>query len=206
MRSAARVTTERSGAFTYEDFCSIVAGKQKGDLIDGVIYVASPDNTDAAQLFVWLIGLMNGYAARKRLGKILGSRVACRFDDREAPEPDILFVKASHLDRVKRGGVDGPPDLAIEIVSPDSVERDYGKKRKQYERHGIAEYWIIDEENRSVLVLHLDGRKKYREVKQPRGRVTSQELAGFWLKRSWLWQRPLPDPLDSLQLILKERQ
>ncbi len=58
----------------------------------------------------------------------------------------MLFVRHEHADRIHHGRVDGPPDLAIEIVSPESVERDYEKKRKQYQRARVPEYWIIDEE------------------------------------------------------------
>ena len=39
---------------------------------------------------------------------------------------------------VKRGRVEGPPDLAVEIVSPDSVDRDYGKKRGQCSGNGCS--------------------------------------------------------------------
>jgi hypothetical protein len=38
--------------FTFEDFCFLVKEDQKGDLIDGVIYVSAPDNLVANQL--WL--------------------------------------------------------------------------------------------------------------------------------------------------------
>src|SRR5438105_2261853 len=123
-------TTVRSGCFTYEDFCALVRDGQKADLIDGVIYMASPENVEANDLFFWLGTLMYLYVQTKKLGKIHGSRVACRLDDKNAPEPDILFVAEKNRGRVKRGGVEGPPDLAIEIVSPESVERDYDKKRR----------------------------------------------------------------------------
>src|SRR5690348_12845592 len=133
--------TARTGEFTFADFCALVPDGQKADLIDGVIYMASPENIDANELFVWLTSLMTVYVQRKKLGKIYGSRVACRLDDKNAPEPDIVFVGNRRLKQLRRGGVEGPPDLAVEIVSPESVERDYEKKRKQYERFGIREYW-----------------------------------------------------------------
>src|SRR5262245_61686066 len=151
--------------YAFEDFCSLVKDGQKADLIDGVIYMASPDNTDANDLFVWLITLMNLFCRRKKLGKVYGSRVAFRLDDREGPEPDIAFVAANRLDLVRRGYVAGGPDLAVEIVSPDSVERDYKKKRAQYQKGGVREYWIIDEIEQRVTLLRLTERGKYREVR-----------------------------------------
>ncbi len=88
-----------------------------------------------------------------------------------APEPDILFVANKNRDRLHRGGVEGPPDLAIEIVSPESVERDYDKKRRQYQRFKIPEYWIIDEHERKVTLLRLDARGKYREIAAAQGNL-----------------------------------
>ena len=35
------------GTYTFEDFCRIIKDGEKGDLIDGEIYMSSPDNTDA---------------------------------------------------------------------------------------------------------------------------------------------------------------
>jgi len=44
----------RTGPYTFDDFCEMVREDQKADLIDGVIYMASPENTEANDLFVWL--------------------------------------------------------------------------------------------------------------------------------------------------------
>jgi Uma2 family endonuclease len=198
-------TATRSGLFTYDDFCVLVGDGQKGDLIDGVIYMASPENIDSHDLFGWLYTVMRLYVRRRKLGRIFGSRVACRLDDKNAPEPDILFVADRNTKRLKRGGVEGPPDLAVEIVSPESVERDYDKKRRQYQRFGIPEYWIIDEDERKVILLRLDRQKKYREVAPRKGMLYSQALAGFRLDPNWLWQDPRPDEIEILQQLLSTR-
>ena len=123
-------------------------------------------------------------------------------DDKNAPEPDILFVANENRDRLHRGGVEGPPDLAIEIVSPESVERDYHKKRRQYEHFKIPEYWIIDEHERKVTLLRLDSRGKYRKIAPRKGLLRSQVIEGFWLDPNWLWQDPFPDELETLQQLL----
>jgi Uma2 family endonuclease len=191
----------RSGPHTYEDFCALVREDQKADLINGVIYMASPENTDANELYGWLFILMNLYARRKKLGKVYGSRVALRLADKHGPEPDIAFVLTEHLHRVKRGGVDGPADLAVEIVSPDSVERDYYLKRELYEQYRIPEYWIIDEMDQTVTLLRLKG-GKYREVRPKKGMYHSEVLEGFWLRPEWLWQEPRPDEVTTLEEIL----
>ncbi len=55
-----------------------------------------------------------------------------------------------------------PAQLAVEIVSPSSVERDYKKKPLEYANKGIREYWIVDPLESKVTVFQLvNGR--YRE-------------------------------------------
>jgi Uma2 family endonuclease len=192
----------RSGPITFEEFCAIIREDQKADLIDGVIYMASPENTDANTLVVWLLGLMHAYADEKSLGRVFVERVAFRLGERQGPEPDIAFVRAEHAGRIHRGYVDGPPDLAVEIVSPESAERDYLRKRQQYQEAEVPEYWIIDEETATVLLLRLDARGRFREVRPRKGRLSSQVLDGFWLETDWLWQQPRPKLLQVLPLLL----
>jgi Uma2 family endonuclease len=188
--------------YTFEDFCLLVRDGQKGDLIDGVIYIAPPEDTDTNQLFLWLIGLMDLFVKQKRLGQVFGSRVAFRLDEGNSPEPDIAFVRKERKHLVQRGHVAGPPDLAVEIVSPESVDRDYGAKREQYRRAGVAEYWIVDEMEQTVTLLHLDARQRYREVRPRNGRLHSRVLPGFWIDPEWLWQDPRPGLIDVFQQIL----
>jgi Uma2 family endonuclease len=194
-------TRQRTGPHTFDDFCALVREGQKADLIDGVIYMASPENTDDNELLVWLLTLMNLFARRTKQGQIYGSRVAFRLGERQGPEPDIAFVHVDHLDRVSRGGVEGPADLAIEIVSPDSVERDYYRKRELYQEYAIPEYWIIDEMERRVTLLRLR-QGQYREVRSRKGELRSEVLSGFWLRAEWLWQEPRPDEIETLQEIM----
>src|SRR5262249_2773839 len=148
------------------EFCSTIRLKEKADLIDGVIYMASPDNTDADDLGLWLIRLLGDFLEISGFGgRLFGSRVAFRLGKNRGPEPDISYVRQGRLHLVRRGYVAGRPDVAIEIVSPDSFERDYVLKHALYEEAKIPEYWIIDEAARKLTVLRLDARGKYREVR-----------------------------------------
>jgi Uma2 family endonuclease len=190
------------GPHTYEEFCWRVGEDQKADLIDGVIYMASPESTDANEMFVWLIALCHDFVQYYDLGQIYGSRVAARLELKTAPEPDILFMSNKHLHRVKRGGIAGAPDLAVEIVSPDTIDRDYNLKRSKYEKAGVREYWIIDEIEETITLLHLGRDGKYREVKPKKSEYHSAVLKGFWLRPEWLFHLPRPKTLQALQMIL----
>ena len=148
--------------------------------------------------------LLAVFVARKNLGKVYISRVAFRLGERGGPEPDIGFVKKSRLRKAKRGYFDGPPDVAMEIVSPDSVERDYEKKRKQYEKARVPEYWIIDEIQKKVTAFRLGKDGRYKEVRAKDGIFRSKVVKGFWLQESWLWTKPLPDAFETMKLLLND--
>jgi Uma2 family endonuclease len=192
------------GLHTYDDFCFLVKDGQKGDLIDGVIYMASPESVDANLLFMWLGAVMTAYVRKKNLGTVVGSRVALRLDDRNGPEPDIAYVRRERSEIIQPAHILGPADLVIEIVSPDSVERDYQKKRRQYQRAAVPEYWILDPLDKRVTQLCLGPSGRYRRMKLRKGELHSQVLPGFWLRIEWLWQDEFPDLEEVLKVIRAE--
>jgi Uma2 family endonuclease len=77
--------------------------------------------------------------------------------------PDLTILREEHIEQLaKRNTVRlsmAPPLLVIEIVSPGELQRnrDYIAKRVQYQDCGIPEYWIVDPEAKTVLILELSG-------------------------------------------------
>jgi Uma2 family endonuclease len=71
-------------------------------------------------------------------------------------QPDILALLPGSRAIGKGRGVEGPPDLVIEVLSPSSRGHDLLTKRALYARAGVREYWIVDPMLRSVDVLALD--------------------------------------------------
>ena len=83
--------------------------------------------------------------------------------------PDLTIIREEHIPQLaKRNTLRlnmSPPLLVIEVVSPGELQRnrDYIAKRGQYQDCGIPEYWIIDPEAQTILVLELVNRT-YTEV------------------------------------------
>ena len=182
-----------AGTKTFKDFCEQIRDDQKADLLDGVIYVASPENLDHNELLCWLTILLGQFILERKLGRLTVNKVSYRLSDTNAFEPDLAFVSTDRSDRIKRGYVDGPPDLAIEIVSPESVQRDYEDKRQRYEEAGVLEYWIIDPLTRSALFLVREG-DALRERYLDNHVFESSVLPGLKLDSRCFFQRPLPPP------------
>lgn len=163
--------------------------------------MASPENIGHNELEGWLYSILQTYVRRRGLGRVTISRVAYRLAPRQGPEPDVAFVAAARANIVRKGYVEGPPDLAIEIVSPDSVDRDYEQKRRQYEQAGVHEYWIIDPDEKRATFL-VRGERGFVDAAPADHVFHSQALPGFHLDVRWLWQQPLPDSLEIVQQLL----
>ena len=196
------IATEH-GVWTFEDFCERIPEGLKADLIDGVIYVASPDNIEHHDIDMWHTEVLRRYLRKRKIkGRVFGCRVAFRLDDENGPEPDLAYVGPDRVHLVRKTFIKGPPDWTLEIISPSSVERDYRKKRAQYERFGVTEYWIIDPLEQRMTCYRLGANGKYKEIRSRDGKIHSQVIPGFWVKPAWCWQSPLPDEDEALSEIL----
>jgi Uma2 family endonuclease len=200
-------TATKYQLYTFEEFCALIPEGQKADLIDGVIYMASPDNIEHYHINRWLSRLIEDYLDASMIeGDVFGYKIAFRLGPTGGPEPDLGYVQGSRLHLVKTTYVDGPPDLAIEIVSPDSIERDYKKKHKQYEEASVGEYWIIDPMKEKMTCFVLSGKGKFKQVRARGGKIHCQIIPGFWVRPGWFWQAPLPKKNEVLAEILKGKK
>lgn len=188
---------------TFEEFCQVIQDGQKADLIDGVVYMASPDTDPANDLNGLLWSLLRMFDSARQLGgEVRGSRFACFMDAMNAPEPDVIYISGARKHLIQRLGFQGGPDVVIEIVSRDSRHRDYHLKRDLYEDAGVTEYWIVDPRERMFTALHLENEKFVEMPVSSDGVFRSQAIAGFWLRVNWLFESPLPDDYTVLQTIL----
>jgi Uma2 family endonuclease len=106
-------------------------------------------------------------------------------------EPDVMFVAADHADRVKGALLDGPADLAVEVVSPESEGRDRAIKFTEYEAGGVQEYWLIDRLRNEAYFYLLGEDGRYHLAPMPDGGVfRSSVVEGLRLKVDWLWRVP----------------
>jgi Uma2 family endonuclease len=123
--------------------------------------------------------------------------------DSRPREPDLVFIAAENLGRLTDKRLNGPADLAIEVLSDESVGRDRDDKFYEYQDGGVREYWIIDprpgKERVDCYWLTPEGR--YQAIlPDATGRYHARVLPDFWFHPDWLRQEPLPNPL----LVLAE--
>ncbi|MBY0435809.1 MAG: Uma2 family endonuclease, partial [Cyclobacteriaceae bacterium] len=55
-------------------------------------------------------------------------------------------------DFITTRGIEGPPLIVVEIISPTNSYTDRNQKKKRYLEFGIGEYWIIDPANKTLEI------------------------------------------------------
>lgn len=200
MRNETR-SSEPKMRMSYEEFLEWCDEDTWAEWVDGEVIVLSPASARHQDLADFLVSVLRIYTEARDLGVVRSAPFQMKLE--RGREPDVLFVAREHLDRLKENYLDGPADLVIEIVSPDSVERDRGSKFVEYETAGVREYWLIDPLRERAEFYRLDEEGFYRPVSPDdvEGVYRSQVIPGFWLKVGWLWQEPLPGPVRAVAAI-----
>ena len=179
---------------SFEEFLAWTDEDTRAEWVDGKVVLMSPSSLDHQDLLKFLDRLITAFVEAHQLGWVYFAPVLMRLPTRPSGrEPDLLFVANQHADRLRETYLDGPADLVVEIVSPESDERDRGEKFVEYEGAGIPEYWLIDPLRQEAFFYQrgADGRYHLSPVDADGG-YHSAVLSGFRLRVAWLWQRPLP--------------
>jgi Uma2 family endonuclease len=187
-------------AMNYAEFLDWADEDTLAEWVNGEIVMTSPATIQHQLLSKFLTKVLDTYIQMRGLGTLLYAPFQMKL--KNGREPDLLFVKREHLARLQLTYLDGPADLVIEIVSPESARRDRADKFYEYAEGGVPEYWLIDPEHRRAEFYVLEN-DYYMPIFSGRmGRYTSAALPGFWLQAEWLWQDPLPSPLRVLAEIV----
>jgi len=187
---------------TYEEFLEWANEDTLAEWVDGEAVMTSPASRRHQDVVGFLFEVLRAYVRPHNLGEVIQAPFQMKL--KHGREPDLLFVAEEHLERLKETHLDGPADLVIEIVSPESLDRDRGARFAEYETGGILEYWLLDPLRRWAEFYQLGQEGRYEVAFVGReGIYASKSLPGFWLRVEWLWQEPLPPPLLALGEIAK---
>ena len=192
-----------SSPVSFEEFLAWADEDTLAEWGDGEVILMSPTSADHQRLLKFLFYLVDAFVQAHRIGEVFLPPFLMRLPSRPSSrEPDLLFVSNAHADRVKGAHLDGPADLVVEIVSPESDERDRVEKLREYEAGGVLEYWLIDLPRRAASFHQLgaDGRYHAGSLGVD-GFDHSTVLPGFRLRVAWLWERPLPPVAEALRQI-----
>lgn len=128
------------------------------ELVDGEVAVGPSLTPLHSRAVVQLITILQTFIASNALGELYkdANTILNEFNVRR---PDLLFFSKNRLDLIGEKAMEGPPDLAVEVISPSSVQTDCVDKFAEYCKAGVQHYWIVDPAMQTIEAWSLKGGK-----------------------------------------------
>ncbi len=133
--------------YTYQDYLQW-DDDERWELIDGIPYNMSPAPTTVHQQISLNVTtfLVNKLKGKKCIPFSAPTDIV--FSEDDVVQPDVFVV--CDKSKVEKRAIMGAPDLVIEIMSSYSSKRDRWDKKILYERNGVKEYLLIDQDGKYV--------------------------------------------------------
>ena len=148
-------TVDRANITTAEQLLQLPKDSGPCELVRGELIMMTPGGYSHGSIQMNLSTCMNSFVKRNRLGKITPSDVGFILepDGRTVRAPDVAFVRADRLPAEPiTGFFPGPPDLAVEVRSPEDRPGEITAKIAMYLETGVRVVWDVDPESKAVTV------------------------------------------------------
>lgn len=141
--------------WTYPEYARLPNDGNRYEVIGGELYVTPAPRPIHQEVLNALNFLLRDFAVRHDLGWVLPAPVDVLYAEGEYVQPDIVFVRRERRGIITDRGIEGPPDLIVEVTSDSTARMDRGVKLRQYTQFGVPLYWIADAKARHVEVYRL---------------------------------------------------
>jgi len=170
--------------WTYRDYLKL-DDDRRYEILEGALTEMTPSpNADHQYSSAALTSLLFRFTKERHLGRVFSAPFDVILDEWNVLQPDLIFIAKDRESIIKKRGIAGAPDLAVEIISPSSQQRDTVKKPALYARFGVREYWLVDPAAKSIEVLRLGDNHKFElfsaaKADAPGSRAKSKILPGL---------------------------
>jgi len=125
------------------------------ELIDGRIVRMNPTGLQHGDIVIALGSALRDFVRKRQLGRVVGGEVGIytRREPDRIRGADIAFVSRQRLaDKPAKGFLQVAPELVVEVISPNDRWQGIRDKLEEYLAIGVQRVWIVEPENRVVLV------------------------------------------------------
>ncbi len=158
------------------------------EVIEGALFATTAPDWMHQRASAKLHVLLGSHVYGRGLGEVVAAPVGVILGPRSGVQPDLVYVSNARRHLITRRGVEGAPDLVVEILSPGTASADRGAKKRAYAAARIPHYWIVDPASRTVESYRLaDGAYEPAGVYGP-GSVFAPDLfPGLAIPIDQLW-------------------
>lgn len=147
---------------TLQEFLALPEGDVTYEFVNGhAIPKVSPKEFHSMLTFA-LTTLLTQWSKQRGRVRLEWAITLKRQGEDWAPIPDVTYISYERLpaSRKRNEACPVPPELVIEIISPDQTIKDFEAKAKDYFDAGVSRVWIVDPEAISIMVFYPNGSNK----------------------------------------------
>jgi Uma2 family endonuclease len=125
------------------------------ELVRGELIMMSPAGSEHGWIVMNVAGPLAMFVKQHSLGRVFGAETGFRIghDPDTVRAPDVAFVTAQRIGvKLAPGFFPGPPDLAVEVLSPDDRAGEVLAKVQDWLDTGCRAVWVVDPRTRTVSV------------------------------------------------------
>jgi Uma2 family endonuclease len=127
---------------TADEFIALPERGLPTELIDGELVMRGSPTLNHQRFARMIFQLVSRWVTG---GEVFFAPISVKFDNANFYQPDVLWVSDDNPNcELVHDGINGAPDLVVEVLLPGTAKSDYGIKFQTYERYGVREYWIAD--------------------------------------------------------------
>jgi len=144
---------------SFEDYVAYDDGTEnRYELVDGALVAMTPPALEHFLIAKFLEQALDAEIQRQQLALLTFREAGVRTGVRKSRLTDVCVVTLEQARELQGTAVifSTPPLLVVEVVSPESVTRDYRYKRAEYAALEVPEYWIVDPLEKKVTVLEFN--------------------------------------------------
>ena len=153
----------------YSDYAGIPNDGKRYEILEGDLLVTPAPSPLHQRVSKRLQRQLEAYFEARSIGEVFNAPIDVILTTHNIVQPDLVVV--DRVDQVSRRGIEGPPLLVVEILSPSTREQDRSVKARRYAALGIRHYWLVDPEARKVECYRADA-STYVLVAQGEGPVS----------------------------------
>ena len=171
----------------YSDYVATPDDGKRYEIVQGDLHVTPSPSPMHQRISSRLQRQLEDYFHGRSIGEVFNAPIDLILTNHDVLVPDLLVVSDPRL--ISKRGIEGPPLLIIEILSPSTRKQDRGVKARRYAELAVEHYWIVDPEKKRVECHRLaDG--VFRPVVDAGGNTTlaHPDWDGLEIDLAALWR------------------
>ncbi|MBI2203996.1 MAG: Uma2 family endonuclease [Candidatus Rokubacteria bacterium] len=140
---------------TYEDYAALPDDGRRYEIHEGELSVTPSPGTPHQRISASLSDILRAHVKERGAGEIRYAPLDVILSNTTVVQPDLIYIDPTRQHVVTRRAIEGPPTLAVEIISPSTPRIDRVTKLQLYARYHVPYYWIVDPEARTIDAYEL---------------------------------------------------